>query len=414
VNVRDFLQRKGFFRKAAWIIAVTAPFPIFPSALYAAIPNGAFVDRYAAIVIDANSGKTLFEKKAHVRRYPASLTKMMTLYMLFDALQSGRISNKTPIPVSVYAASRPPTKMGLNAGQSIHAETAAKALITRSANDVAVAIGEYLGGSEANFARMMTRKARRLGMVNTNFANASGLHDPKNYSTAQDMAVLSLALRKHFPRQYKLFNTTHFTFRGKNVAGHNRLVKSMKGVDGIKTGYTRMSGFNLASSRRAEGKSIVAVVMGGKTAVSRDDHMADLLVRYMKKASNKRASSSMIFRNGVYLPEGRKVPRPIAKTFYDKGINDKVVVTQFDAHGGVSGHVTDSNVPRPVIKPAFNRSSKKDNGPLLVAVNDRQHDSLLLRALSRRDFRLVAAGNGFPVEDHPPPVPILKANDSVE
>ncbi|WP_019218495.1 D-alanyl-D-alanine carboxypeptidase [Bartonella florencae] len=278
-----------------------------------ATPQGAYPDKYAAIVIDANTGKTLFQANATLKRYPASLTKMMTLYMLFESMHMRRVTPNTPIPISYYAATRPPTKIGFKVGETISAEAAAKALITKSANDVATAIAEYLGGSEKRFARMMTAKAKKLGMIHTNFANASGLPDVRNYSTARDMATLSLALRKHFPQQYKLFKTKSFTFRGYTINSHNKLVKRMKGVDGIKTGYTQMSGSNLASSMRLEGRSIVAVVMGGKSSTARDEHMASLLSQYLPKASQMKNNGRLIASVNHNLPTGNNIPIPLSK-----------------------------------------------------------------------------------------------------
>ncbi len=279
-----------------------------------AAPQSAYADKYAVIVIDANTGRPLYEVNGNARRYPASLTKMMTLYLLFEAMQSGRVTPNTPIPVSAYAASRPPTKIGFKAGQTIPAELAAKALITKSANDVATAIGEYLGGSERRFAQIMTAKARRLGMMNTNFANASGLPDEQNYSTARDLAILSLALREHFPKQYEWFKTTSFQFRGQTINGHNRLVRDMKGVDGIKTGYTRMSGSNLATSMRMDGRSIVAVVMGSRSSALRDAHMAELLRRYLPEASRVKTRAPLLAATQYDLPAAQEAPVPVAKT----------------------------------------------------------------------------------------------------
>lgn len=278
-----------------------------------ATPQGAYPDKYAAIVIDAHTGKTLFQANATLKRYPASLTKMMTLYLLFEAMHLRRITSNTPIPISHYAATRPPTKIGFKAGQMISAEAAAKALITKSANDVAAAIAEYLGGSEKKFAQMMTAKARKLGMTNTHFANASGLPDVRNYSTARDMATLSLALRKDFPKQYNLFKTKSFTFRGNTINSHNKLVKIMKGVDGIKTGYTQMSGANLATSMRLEGRSIVAVVMGGKSSNARDEHMASLLHQYLPKASRRKSNERIMASTHYNLPTGNNIPIPTVK-----------------------------------------------------------------------------------------------------
>ncbi|EJF75039.1 D-alanyl-D-alanine carboxypeptidase [Bartonella alsatica] len=294
-------------------VAIVFVFLAFSYAWASATPQGAYPDKYAAIVIDANTGKTLFQANASLKRYPASLTKMMTLYMLFEAMHMRRVTPNTPIPVSHYAATRPPTKIGFKAGQTISAESAAKALITKSANDVATAIAEYLGGSEKKFARMMTAKARKLGMTHTHFANASGLPDIRNYSTARDMATLSLALRKHFPQQYKLFKTKSFTFRGHKINTHNKLVKMMKGVDGIKTGYTQMSGSNLASSMRLEGRSIVAVVMGGKSSTARDEHMANLLSQYLPKASQMKNNGYLMTSVHYNLPTGTNIPIPLIK-----------------------------------------------------------------------------------------------------
>ncbi|MCZ2204163.1 D-alanyl-D-alanine carboxypeptidase [Bartonella sp. A05] len=294
-------------------MAITLIVLALSCSLGTAAPKGVYPDKYAAVVIDANTGKTLFQANATMKRYPASLTKMMTLYLFFEAMQARRVTPNMPIPISSYAATRPPTKIGIQAGNTIPAEAAAKALITRSANDVAVAIAEYLGGSEQNFARMMTVKARQLGMKNTRFSNASGLPDLQNYSTAQDIAILALALRQHFPQKYKLFKTTSFIFRGQTINSHNKLVRTMKGVDGIKTGYTQISGSNLATSMRVEGRSIVAVVMGGKSSTERDIHMASLLNQYLPKASRKKAPERLI-ANAVYnLPTGAAVPIPIAK-----------------------------------------------------------------------------------------------------
>nr|WP_210273959.1 D-alanyl-D-alanine carboxypeptidase [Bartonella fuyuanensis] len=294
-----------------------------------ATPQGAYPDKYAAIVIDATTGKTLFQANATLKRYPASLTKMMTLYLLFEAMQIRRVTPNTPIPISHYAAMRPPTKIGFKAGQTISAEEAAKALITKSANDVATAIAEYLGGSEKKFAQMMTAKARKLGMKHTHFANASGLPDVHNYSTARDIATLSLALRKHFPKQYKLFKIKSFNFRGHTINSHNNLVKIMKGVDGIKTGYTQMSGSNLATSMHLEGRSIVAVVMGGKSSTARDEHMASLLNQYLPKASQMKNDKYLMASVQYHLPTGPNTPIPTTKA--DSSNFDEEISTMLTA-----------------------------------------------------------------------------------
>ncbi len=241
--------------------------------------------KYAGIVIDAKTGKVLYQDNADAPRYPASLTKMMTLYMVFEALEAGRLSKSTRITFSRNAASEVPTKLGVPAGKSITVEQAILALITKSANDASTALAEHLGGSEEAFARAMTAKARQLGMNSTTFKNAHGLPDSAQKTTARDMARLGIALREHFPQYYDYFSTRHFTFNGSRINGHNNLLGRVKGVDGIKTGYIRASGFNLVSSLQTGGKSIVAVVMGGRTARSRDAHMTDLIQRTLPHAS---------------------------------------------------------------------------------------------------------------------------------
>ena len=249
--------------------------------------NATANSRYAAYVLDANTGKVLFARNADSRRFPASLTKMMTIYLIFEAMESGRINAKSAVPFSKNAASEPPTKLGVKAGRSITVDTAIRSLVTRSANDVSTAVAEFIGGSEANFAKMMTAKARQLGMNSTQFRNAHGLPNTQQYTTARDMAILGVALREHFPRHYKYFSTRSFAYGKQKISTHNRMFGRIEGVDGIKTGYTRASGFNLVTSVQSNGRSVVAVVMGGKSGRSRDDHMAALLRQHLPKASPK-------------------------------------------------------------------------------------------------------------------------------
>src|SRR5690606_34832181 len=255
----------------------------------------AFAEKYAAIVIDARTGETLYSKNANSRRYPASLTKMMTLYMTFEALASGRISKSTPVVFSANAAAEPPTKLGVRKGGSITVETAILSMVTKSANDSATAMGELLGGSAAGFARMMTAKARQLVMKSTVFRNANGLPNSGQFTTAHDMALLGIALREHFPQYYDYFSVRSFKYGKRRINGHNRLLGRIKGVDGIKTGYTRASGFNLVSSVKSDGRLLVAVVMGGKTGRSRDNEMARLIKTYLPKAS-RRGGGDLIAR----------------------------------------------------------------------------------------------------------------------
>ena len=239
----------------------------------------------AVIVVDANNGNTLFQSNASSPRYPASLTKMMTLYMLFEALEQGRVSKSTLIPVSAYAAARPPSKIGFRAGYTIQVESAIQALCTKSANDVAAAVAEYLAGSEGGFAALMTTRARQLGMTRTSFRNASGLPDDGQHTTARDMALLGMALRKRFPDQYAYFSAREFAYRGRTVRGHNDLIGRVPGVDGIKTGYIRASGYNIVTSVQDSGRRLVVVVMGGKTAKARNAQVEELIARYLPSAS---------------------------------------------------------------------------------------------------------------------------------
>jgi D-alanyl-D-alanine carboxypeptidase len=275
--------RRTILRQKAFLTMMVASAVVVGLSATPAAANA----KYAAIVIDANSGKVLFADSADAARYPASLTKMMTLYMLFDAMAAGKVSKSTKIPVSAKASAEPPSKLGLRPGASITAEQAIMALVTRSANDVATAVGEFLGGSEQRFGEMMTRRARSLGMRNTTFRNAHGLPNTAQRTTARDMAILGMALREHHPRYYGYFSTRSFVFAGKRIGTHNRVMQRVQGVDGIKTGYIRASGFNLVTSAQDGKRSIVAVVMGGRTARSRDDHMVALLARHMPSATTR-------------------------------------------------------------------------------------------------------------------------------
>ena len=241
--------------------------------------------KYSAIVVDARTGLVLYEHASKEPRYPASLTKMMTLYLLFEALDGGRIGIDEQIAVSAHAAGQPPSRLGFKRGEGIDTRSAILALAVRSANDVAVAVAERLAGTEEAFARQMTAKARQLGMTGTVFRNASGLPDGDQRTTARDMAVLSRALRSRFPHHYHYFANREFVFGGKVVRGHNSLLGRIPGVDGLKTGYIRASGFNLATSAGRGGRRIVAVVMGGESAAARDAHMASLVETYLPRAS---------------------------------------------------------------------------------------------------------------------------------
>lgn len=233
--------------------------------------------KYAAVVVDADTGKVLHAANADTRNRPASLTKMMTLYMLFEALEQNRVSLSTPMKVSPKAASMSPSKLGLRAGQTISVDDAIQAIVTRSANDIAVVVAEHLGKTEARFAAAMTVKAHAIGMLRSTFKNASGLPNKAQYSSARDMAILAQRLMTDFPQHYHYFGRTEFDYAGQTIRTHNNLLRSYDGADGIKTGYTVASGFNLVSSAKRDGKRLIGVVFGGKSARTRDQHMVNLL-----------------------------------------------------------------------------------------------------------------------------------------
>lgn len=239
---------------------------------------------YAAMVVDVKSGRTLHAVNEDALRHPASITKVMTLYMLFEQLEKGRYDLDSPLTVSANAAAQAPSKLGLRPGSTVTVEEAIKALVTKSANDVACAIGENIAGSEPRFAEMMTRKAKALGMSRTHYANASGLPDPDQITTAHDLTILARAIQDRFPRYYRYFQTRSFAFRGRTIGNHNRLLGNVEGVDGIKTGYTRDSGFNLMTAAKLGDRQIVAIVLGGKSGASRDRIMADLVRANLPRA----------------------------------------------------------------------------------------------------------------------------------
>jgi len=267
------MLKRNLFRLAR-CIGGALMFAVLPVVAHAQIGS----DRYAAIVVDARSGNVLMEANADEPRYPASLTKMMTLYMAFDALRQGRIDLNDRFTVSAQAAAMPPSRLGLAAGTSLSVEEAILALVTKSANDAAAALGEYLGGgSELRFAQMMTLRARALGMRATTFRNASGLPDLDQVSSARDMAALGRRLQQDHPQFYTYFAAPNFVYRGRTHWNHNRLLQEYDGTDGIKTGYVNDSGFNLVASAQRDGVRLIAAVFGGRSGRERDRHMMSIL-----------------------------------------------------------------------------------------------------------------------------------------
>ncbi|WP_322517431.1 D-alanyl-D-alanine carboxypeptidase [Rhodopseudomonas palustris] len=260
------------------------------------VERNSYNPAFASIIVDANTGATLSATNPDALRHPASLTKIMTLYMLFERLEAGKLSLDSEMEVSAHASSQAPTKLGLRPGQRLRVEDAIKALVTRSANDAAVVIAETVGGSETDFARMMTRKARALGMARTVYRNASGLPNDDQVTTARDQSILGRAIQDRFPRYYRYFATASFNYRGASIRNHNRLLGNVEGVDGIKTGYTRASGFNLVTSMRRGNRFLVGVVLGGRSGGSRDAIMRRLLAENLDKGATRRMVAAIVER----------------------------------------------------------------------------------------------------------------------
>lgn len=275
VRMQFSARRSGlaFAVLAGLVTAATPAFAPSPAAVAAVRDE----PRYAAIVIDAGSGEVLYAKNADSPRYPASITKVMTLYLVFEALSSGQLKLDDYVTVSPRAAAQPPSKLGLSAGERITVEDAIYAVCLRSANDISVALAEKVAGTEARFAALMTLRAQELGMSRTRFVNANGLPDSRQISSARDIALMSRAVLRDFPQYYHYFSTRSWAYRGQEVRNHNGLLARMPGVDGIKTGFINASGYNLAASGVRDGRRLITVVMGGRTSRTRDDHVAELM-----------------------------------------------------------------------------------------------------------------------------------------
>ena len=276
--------------------------------------------QYSSIVIDADSGKVLQADRPDAHNYPASLTKMMTLYLTFEALESKRLRLDQEITVSAHAEAQRPSKLGLGAGETLKVEAAILAVVTKSANDIAVALAEALGGSEAAFAVQMTQKARSLGMTRTTFRNASGLPNDQQMSTPRDLATLGLALIEDWPQYYHYFSRSSFSYNGQTMPNHNHLMARYQGMDGIKTGFINKSGFNLVASAVRNGHRLVGVVMGGPSARDRDNHMAALLdaaFRRVGTGAPTSAGPAMVRNNSA--PAAEDAPETVADAGDDIG-----------------------------------------------------------------------------------------------
>src|SRR3979411_1090413 len=267
---------------------------------------------YSAIVVDANSGKTLHEASADSLRHPASLTKIMTLYLLFERLESSKMKLNSSMPVSEHASMQAPTKLGLRPGKNLEVEDAIRGLVTKSANDAAVVVAEAIAGNEDDFAALMSSKARALGMNRTTYRNASGLPNDEQVTTARDQALLGRAIQERFPRYYKYFSTRSFEYHGEAIGNHNRLLGSVEGVDGIKTGYISASGFNIVTSVHRDNRFLLAVVFGGSSAGSRDERMRQLIHDHIAEASNRRTATQVAEAAAPAGPPGPAPPPPRA------------------------------------------------------------------------------------------------------
>jgi len=288
--------------------------------------------RYAAYVMDANTGEVLYEKNADSPRYPASITKLMTLYLTFEALQAGKLSLGDRVYVSAHAESVIPTKLGVRVGDSVSVDEAIRAMTVKSCNDMATAMAEKIGGTEGKFAALMTLRAQELGMTNTQYVNASGVPDRRQLSTAHDIAILSRALMRDFPQYYSYFSLRSFNFRGRNIPGHDHLLGSVEGVDGLKTGYTAASGFNLATSAVRDGTRVIGVVLGGSSVATRDQHMEDLINTSFNVLHARTQGERLTVAENLHEP----VPSgPITRPSIEQGDGDqdglKIVLADEDA-----------------------------------------------------------------------------------
>ncbi|WP_312166460.1 serine hydrolase [Phenylobacterium sp.] len=276
--------------------------------------------KYAAVVVDAKTGEVMYAKRADSPRYPASITKVMTLYLAFEALAAGRIQLDDPVVISPRAAAQAPTKLGLRPGESLTVEQAMQALAIKSANDIAVALAEKLGGSESRFAAMMTLRAEELGMRNTRFVNASGLPDSRQISTARDIAILSRAVMRDYPQYYKLFSQQSFTFRGVTMRNHNGLLGRMPGVDGLKTGYTNASGYNIAVSAVRDNRRLITVVLGAPSTAIRNNNAEDLILTGFDVMARRERGENITVAQNLFEPEPTG---PIVRPSIEQGDNEQ-------------------------------------------------------------------------------------------
>lgn len=342
----------------------------------------------AALILDGATGKILYARNEGAERHPASLTKMMTLYMTFEALHAGRIRWDQKIRMSRNGAAVIPSKLYVREGQTFTVREAVYGMIVKSANDMAEGMGDHLGGSEAQFAQMMTRKARQLGMTKTVFRNASGLPSKSQVTTARDMAKLGLALQRDFPKEYGLFAMESFSFRGKRIRGHNNLMYRYQGMDGIKTGYTNASGFNLVSAINHNGRRVVGVVLGGKTARSRDAQMAALLDKAMPQASRNRNTEQLVASANVSrtfdVPPAAVPPATVPLPMFAERRADPIAMQIATANSQMADMIQVSAIPKPA--PAAQMTGQRSRWEVQIAATDSEAAARSLLANARSNI----------------------------
>lgn len=355
-------RRVGFaaFLAAALVLALGSNAPALAQVPYSQLQvapakaNPADAPKYAAVVVDANTGEVLYAKRADSPRYPASITKVMTLYLAFEAIAEGRMRPTDLISVSAFAASRPPTKLGVAAGDVVTVDDAMKAIAVKSANDMSVALAEHMAGSEQKFAALMTLRAQELGMLNTRFVNASGLPDSRQLSTARDIAILSRAVMRDFPQYYSLFNLRSFTFRGTTMNNHNRLLGRMDGVDGLKTGYTNASGYNLAASGVQDGRRLIVVMLGGSSGAARDNHVQELLATGFDVLRRRDRGERILVAQSLFEPPPPSLPVQYAQV--GQGDSGGAAFTAGPAAGAIK---VEKTMPKPAAKPTPVKTAAK-------------------------------------------------------
>ena len=350
--------------------------------------------RYAAIVVDANTGEVLYEKNPDSPRYPASITKVMTLYLTFEALASGKLSLSDRITISPHAASQSPSKLGLPAGSSITVDEAIRAIAVISANDIAVAMAEKLGGSESRFATLMTLRAQELGMTNSHFVNASGLPDSRQLMTARDIALLSRSVMRDFPQYYSYFSQHKILAHGREMPNHNHLLDSMPGVDGLKTGYTYASGFNLAASAVRDNRRLIAVVLGGSSTAARDLNVQDLLTTGFSVMRRRAQGENVTIAQNLFEPDASG---PVLRPADEQGDADQSGLKIIMGDGSNRATAT-ANDDQP---PAFVRSGDvRSCGVMRIVRHRHGRRTAVLENRRCRGAQLIASSDLKPCKAH--------------